>query len=99
MRFTRTQFVISNLDDQPWSEACLLINPGVLSDGFRLNAGTIGAGNQYSVGALQFADGDGLQFNPLQQKPQTFRIAKVNGELRVGRADFGRAAGHGPTAI
>lgn len=87
--FTGTQFVISNTGADNWDDVTLMIDPGVLSDGFSLEVAGLGAKKQYSVGALQFADGDGKRFNPLQQKPRRFRIrAHVGGQLRFWSGGF-----------
>lgn len=70
--FTGTQFEITNDDTFDWLDVRLEIN-----DGYQLNASRIDAGRTYTVGAMQFANGDGLRFNPITMKPQRFRIRAI----------------------
>lgn len=75
VRFTGTQFVITNNDSFNWTNVELEINAGVLKGGYKLNAGLMNAGETYTVGAMQFAKGDGTRFNPLMTKPQSITIS------------------------
>lgn len=74
VRFTGTQFVISNLDDLDCQNAKMEINGGILRSGYVLEGYTLEAGKIYEVGALQFAKGDGTRFNPFEIKPKDFFI-------------------------
>lgn len=72
--FTGTQFVITNNDSFNWNDVELEINSGLLKGGYKLKAVLISAGQTYTVGALQFAKGDGERFNPITIKPQSLNI-------------------------
>jgi hypothetical protein len=74
VRFTGTQFVITNSDTFDWGNCKFEVNPKTFSSGYTFRAGTIAAGSTYSVGALQFANGDGVRFNPFTYKPTSFSI-------------------------
>jgi len=75
VRFTGTQIVIRNADPFDWTNVKLEINSGLVRGGFVLNVSRISAGQEYTVGAMQFAKGDGERFNPLTHKPQNFTIS------------------------
>ncbi len=75
VRFTGTQFIITNKDSFNWRNVELEINPGLLKSGYKLNAGLMSAGETYTVGAMQFAKPDGTRFNPLSIKPQSISIS------------------------
>ena len=75
VRFTGTQFIITNNDSFDWRNVELEINPGLLKSGYKLNAGLMSTGETYTVGAMQFAKPDGTRFNPLSVKPQSISIS------------------------
>ena len=75
MRFTGTQFVVTNNDSYVWRNCEFEVNPKTFSSGFTYKAGELAVGKTYSVGALQFGNGDGQRFNPFQFKPTSFSIA------------------------
>jgi len=75
VRFTGTQFIITNNDTFDWRNAELEINPGLLKSGYKLNAGLMSTGQTYTVGAMQFAKPDGTKFNPFLIKPQSINIS------------------------
>lgn len=75
VRFTGTQFIITNNDSFDWKNVELEINPGLLKSGYKLKAGLISTGQTYTVGALQFAKPDGTRFNPFSIKPQSISIS------------------------
>jgi len=74
IKFSGTQFIITNNDSFDWKNVELEINSGLLKSGYKLNAGLMSAGQTYTVGAMQFAKGDGTRFNPLLIKPQSVSI-------------------------
>lgn len=74
VRFTGTQFVITNKDSFDWTNVKLEINGGIFSGGYQLKPERMKAGETYTVGALQFADSDGKRFNPFEMKPQKLSI-------------------------
>lgn len=74
VRFTGTQFVITNLDDLDCQNAKMEINGGIFRGGYVLEGYTLEAGKTYEVGALQFAKSDGTRFNPFEIKPKDFYI-------------------------
>lgn len=61
VRFTGTQVHITNGDTFAWSECKVEIN-----DKFNHQLGEVAAGATAQVGALLFADDDGMRFNPFQ---------------------------------
>lgn len=78
VRFTGTQFVISNNDKFDCENARLQINGGDYS----LNGYLLEAGHQYTVGAAQFTKDDGTRFEPFSTKPLNFYIGcRGNNEL------------------
>jgi len=74
VRFTGTQFQITNKNNFNWTNVELEINPGLLKSGYKLDAGLMKAGETYTVGAMQFAKPDGTRFNPFTMKPQSIDI-------------------------
>jgi hypothetical protein len=74
IRFTGSQFIISNKDSFDWTNCKLEVNPKMLGSGFEHEGASLRAGETYSVGALQFANSDGQRFNPFTHKPQAFSI-------------------------
>jgi hypothetical protein len=75
VRFTGTQFVITNNESFDLTNIKMEINGGIFSGGYELKHGRMKAKETYTVGALQFADNDGKRFNPFQMKPQKFTIS------------------------
>ena len=75
VRFTGTQFVVTNNDSFDWTTCELEVNPKTFSSGFKYHASILTAGDRFTVGALQFANGDGKRFNPFEFKPTSFSIA------------------------
>ena len=73
--FSGTQFVITNNDSFDWRNVKLEINSGVIRGGYILKEAVLQAGKEYTVGAMQFAKGDGTRFNPFQMKPKNFSIS------------------------
>jgi len=74
VRFTGTQFVITNNDAFDWTDLKMEINSGLISSGYVLRVDRMSAGETYTVGALQFAKSDGTRFNPFTTKPQNLSI-------------------------
>ena len=74
VRFTGTQFVIKNNDTFDWRDVKLEVNPRGLRSGYVLRVALMEAGEEYSVGAMQFAKKDGEKFNPFTHKAQSFSI-------------------------
>lgn len=75
VRFTGTQFVITNNDAFNWSNCRMEINSGIARGGYELRAPLIAARSTSTVGAMQFAKRDGERFNPISMKPNSFSIA------------------------
>jgi hypothetical protein len=74
VKFSGTEFIITNKDSFDWTNVRMEINGGIFSGGYDLKHPIIKAGETYSVGALQFADSDGNRFNPFQMKPKSFTV-------------------------
>jgi len=74
VKFDGAQFIITNNDNFNWTNIKFEINSGLLSGGYILRASQMGAGETYTVGALQFAKGDGEKFNPFTHKVQHISI-------------------------
>jgi len=74
VRFTGTQFVITNLDSLDCQNAKMEVNAGLVSGGYALDGYVLKAGEVYTVGVLQFTKGDGTRLNTYQVKPKTFSI-------------------------
>jgi hypothetical protein len=90
VKFSGTQFIITNKDSYAWTDVKLEINGGFFSGGYELKHSRIEAGQTYTVGALQFADSDGRRFNPYQMKPKKFSIcgkAPIDLDCYVGGWD------------
>lgn len=75
VQFTGTQFQITNNDPFNWANCELAINAGAVRQGYELRAVSIAARSTMTVGAMQFARGDGQRFNPFDMKPNAFSIA------------------------
>jgi hypothetical protein len=75
VRFTGTQFVITNNDAFNWSNCKLEINSGIVRGGYELRAPLVAARSTSTIGASQFAKSDGERFNPFSMKPNSFSIA------------------------
>lgn len=74
VRFDGSQFIITNQDSFDWTTVKLEVNSGLLTGGYVLKVKRLEAGHTYTVGALQFAKGDGTRLNPFTTKPQKFSI-------------------------
>lgn len=74
VRFTGTQFVITNNNNFDWTNVKLEINSRLLKSGYKLNANVMIAGQAYTVGAMQFAKSDGTKFNPFSMKALSMSI-------------------------
>jgi hypothetical protein len=74
VRFTGTQFVITNNDSFAWRNVKLEINEGLISSGYVYKLGVIMPGDTVSVGAMLFTKSDGERFNPINYKPQKLSI-------------------------
>ena len=74
IRFTGTQFVITNNDSFDWTDVKLEVNSQGLRSGYILRSNVIEAGTTYTVGAMQFAKKNGEKFNPFTHKPTNFSI-------------------------
>jgi hypothetical protein len=72
--FTGTQFIIKNNDNYDWLNVKMEVNGGLFKGGFILKYDRVIAGETYTVGALQFAKGDGTRLNPFVIKPNSFDI-------------------------
>lgn len=71
--FNGTQFAVTNKNDFDWLECKFEANSGLIKGGYTYNAPlAIKAGETYSVGARQFAKGDGTRFDPINIKAQNF---------------------------
>ena len=74
--FDGIQFTIQNKDTFDWSNIKLEVNPEFLKSGYIYNSEIImEAGEEYTVGVLQFVKKDGTRFNPIATKPMTFEIS------------------------
>lgn len=73
-KFTGTQFVIANQNDFDWYNIKFKINPGWIDDGYYYELSSLKAGQNITIGALQFAKRDGIRLNPLLIKPQNIEI-------------------------
>jgi len=74
VKFTGTQFVITNNNSFAWTNVLLEINPGFVANGYWLRTDRMEAGSTYTVGALQFAKDDGTRLNPYTTKPTSISI-------------------------
>lgn len=82
VRFTGSQFVITNVDDIDCEKAKMEINSKYSLDGY-----TLEAGKTYEVGALQFTKSDGTRFQPFEVKPKDFYIY-CSGSNALGGASW-----------
>ncbi len=82
VRFTGTQFVVTNNNIFAWNAVELEVNrSGLFSGGYTADLGMVSPGQTITIGALQLANSDGVRFNPWQMKPQRATVkATVNGE-------------------
>ena len=74
VNFTGEQFIIINEDNFDWTDVKLEVNSELLKDGYVLKTKKMVAGETYTVGALQFAKGDGTRLNPFIIKVLNFSI-------------------------
>jgi hypothetical protein len=84
VRFTGTQFVITNLDAFDCLESRMEVNNGYYLKGY-----TLGAGQSYTVGAAEFAKDDGTRFNSFTTKAQSFYIGCKGGNELSGAYWYG----------
>ena len=79
------QVHITNLNSYDWVDVEFQINPGILNKGYFIEAKRIEAGQEYSVGVMQFANKKGERFNPFSMKARIFTIVgrKPNGSVDV----------------
>lgn len=75
VHFTGTQFVITNLEDVDCQNSMMEVNGGLFKGGYSLDGYILEAGQEYTVGAAQFTDKDGVRFNPFSIKPQNISIS------------------------
>jgi hypothetical protein len=78
VRFTGTQFAISNAGTFAWRDTKLEVN-GTFSllgsgKGYRVTVGDVAPGTTLKIGVMQFANSDGERFNPLIRKASSFSI-------------------------
>lgn len=73
VRFTGTQFIITNLSNIDCVSADMAVNSGFISGGYILEGYTLKAGQTYTVGALQFTKGE-KRLNPMEIKPKDFYL-------------------------
>lgn len=69
VRFTGTQFIITNNDTFDYVNTKLKVN-----DNYYISGYTLQAGHTYEVGIMNFADDNGNRFN-LMKKPKNFIIS------------------------
>lgn len=74
VRFDGAQFIITNNGNFNWTNVKFEVNSGLLSGGYVLKASQMVAGETYTVGAMQFAKGDGERLNPFTHKVQNISI-------------------------
>ena len=74
VRFTGTQFIITNNDDFNWHNVELDVNSGTFKSGYLYDTSIMLSGQTYKIGAAQFAKKDGTRFNPFKMKPQNITI-------------------------
>lgn len=73
-KFDGIQFVLQNKNSFDWTNIKLEVNRGLFAGGYVLKVTHMEAGYIYTLGASQFAKGDGTRLNPLKVKPQKFSI-------------------------
>lgn len=72
VRFTGTQFIITNNEQRVWTDLKAEVN-GVFN-GYEYTFDSLKPGQTATIGALQFAKRDGTRFNPIQLKPTEFHL-------------------------
>lgn len=75
VKFTETQFIITNRDNFDWTNVELDVNSGIVKSGYVLKTQRMKAGEVYTVGAMQFAKGDGTRLNPFTTKVLNLSIS------------------------
>lgn len=69
------QFVITNQDSFDWTNVELEINdPGLFKEGYVQKISRLVAGETYTVGVMQFANKNGMRFNPLTMKAKAVSV-------------------------
>lgn len=74
VRFDGSWFIVQNKDNFDWTNVTLEVNRGLFAKGYVLKVTRIEAGYIYTLGASQFARGDGTHLNPSTTKPRKFSI-------------------------
>lgn len=89
IHFDGAQFVVTNENDIEWIGVKLAVNYGGFDSGFTYTTPRMESGETYRVGALQFANDDGVRFNPMQLKPQKFMVsARIRGQAAYYAVTF-----------
>jgi len=81
VNFTGTQFIIKNNNFFAWEDIKMEVNGSILRGGFILKVDRLMPGETCTVGALQFAKGDGTRLNPFAIKPKDFDIYCYNSKV------------------
>lgn len=69
MSFKGTHFELRNEGTEAWQDITIEVN-----DGYKTSLAALEAGQSASIGAMEFANKQGLRFNPYQMKPQQVYI-------------------------
>ena len=72
--FDDIQFIIVNKNVFDWRNVKLEINDKAFSSGYVCNIPLIKAGNEYTIGSMQFAKSNGERFNPFTYKVLSLSI-------------------------
>jgi|GEM_PF-4470509 len=78
IKFTGTQFNITNESDFDWQNITLSINKEWLSLGYNANLNNLKQGETYTINAAEFINKEGVRFNPNTMKPARFTIEVKN---------------------
>lgn len=74
IRFTGSGFVIENLDPYDWTDCNLNVNGYNFSAGYGAQVSRFRSHKLLTVSATEFANADGLRFNPITMKVLSFWI-------------------------
>ncbi len=74
IKFDGIQFVLQNQDSFDWTNVKLEVNRGLFARGYVLKVTRMEAGYIYTLGASQFAKGNGTRLNPIKVVPGKFSI-------------------------
>lgn len=81
--FDGAQFIIGNTDRVAWTNCELSVNHGSMGGGgYEMRIARLDV-DVYTVGAAQFANDDGVRFNPFSMKPQRMAVWCDQGNLHV----------------